>query len=85
MITPDDNEDDVIKVDMSSQSHQWHCTGTSNNIHQSSSANSEGDENADGIEDDLSDSDNDLSSLNSVSLQKKISSEVKSFVFLYRY
>ena len=78
----DYNEDDVINVDIvPSKSQQRHRT-TSNNDHQNSSADSEGDGNSD--EDDLSDGDgdNDLGGLNSASLQKKMSSEVKSLVFL---
>ena len=80
--SPDGDEDDVMDVDrdVSSQSHQ-HRT-TSNNAHQNSSASPEGDENADD-EDNPSEGDNDLSGLNSASLRKKISSEVKSFVFLF--
>ena len=78
----DYDEDDVINVDIvPSKSQQRHRT-TSNNDHQNSSADSEGDGNSD--EDDLSDGDgdNDLGGLNSASLQKKMSSEVKSLVFL---
>jgi hypothetical protein len=74
-----DDEDDVINVDVSSQTHQ-HRTTSNTNAHQNGSASSEGDENA---EDDISESDDDLSGLNSASLQKKISSEVKSLVFLF--
>lgn len=54
------------------------------NSHQNSSPGSERDENPDG-EDDLSEGDNDLSGLNSASLRKKISSEVKSLVFILVY
>lgn len=76
----DREEDDVINVDVSSQSNRY-CN-TSNDNHQSSSASSEHDENADD-ENELSEGDNDLSGLTSVSLQRKISSEVKSLVFLF--
>jgi hypothetical protein len=74
----DDKEDDVINVDVSS-----HRT-TSNNAHQnvSSSSELEGDGGED-AEDELSEGDKDLSGLNGASLQKKISSEVKSLVFLF--
>ena len=78
----DYNKDDVINVNIvPSKSQQQHHT-TSNNDHQSSSTNSEGDGNSD--EDDLSDGDgdNNLGSLNSAPLQKKMSSKVKSLVFL---
>lgn len=82
--SPDDDEEDVTNVDVSSQIHQRHCT-TSNNAHQNSPASSEGDESAgdESAEDDPSEGDNDLSGLDSASLQKKISSEVKSLVFLF--
>lgn len=80
--SPDDGaeEDDIINVDVSSQSNR-HRT-TSNNGPQDSSASLEDDENADD-EDDLSEGCNDLSGLNSASLQKKLSSEVKSLLFLF--
>jgi hypothetical protein len=61
---------------MSSKSHQHRA-----NTHQNSSDNSD-DEKSDDDEDNLSEADNDLSGLNSASLQKKISSEVKSPVLL---
>lgn len=75
----DDGEDDVINVDVSSQSNRYR--NTSNDNHHSS-ASSECDENADD-ENELSEGDNDLSGLANVSLQRKIASEVKSFVYLF--
>ena len=80
-ISPDDDEDDVI-VSRSSQSRQHHTT--SNNAHRNGPASSEGDENADD-EDDLSEGDKDLNGLNSASLRKRISSEVKSLVFFFKF
>jgi hypothetical protein len=77
---PDDKEDDVINVDVSS-----HRT-TSNNAHQNVSSTGSSEHEGDGgedAEDELSEGDKDLSGLNGASLQKKISSEVKSPVFLF--
>jgi hypothetical protein len=57
---------------------------TSHNTHQNVLASSEPEGDADvEDEDELSEGDNDLIGLNSASLQKKILSEVKSFVFLF--
>jgi hypothetical protein len=74
---------------VSFQSHQQHRTihTTSNNskiAQKNSSASSEVNENADGDDDDdLSDGEDDLGGLNSASLRKRISSEVKSLAFLF--
>jgi hypothetical protein len=69
--------------DVNSRSHQRHRTTSARQISSADSANSEDDENADHNEDDLSEGDDDLSGLKSALLQNKISSEVKSFVFLF--
>lgn len=67
-----------------SQSHQ-HRQSTISNTNNGSESTSEHDENTDGTENNTSDGNKDLTDLNSASLKKKLTSEVKSIQFLFVY
>jgi hypothetical protein len=71
-----------MDADESSPSHQ-HRQPTISNANTGSESTSERDEDTNSTDNDPSDGNDDLTDLNSVSLQKKFTSEVKLFQFLF--
>lgn len=81
-INLDDSEEDPMDVDEPSQTHQ-HRQPAILGGNNGSESTSEGDENTYNTENNPSDGNNDLTDLNTLSLQKKFTSEVKLFHFLF--